>query len=189
MSFILVLVSAKFLYNLSESLYILYVKGLKDNDINYQGEFILRISDKTNIGYNSQVLKQEELQRGNTIRILFTGSVLESYPGQIDEVLVITKYDSDKLILLDANHLSSGFVYEFSNEDKEEMLKLINELNFENTITDKAPTYNFRLNGDEFAIKMFGEIHIEKNNNQEANLSNEQKKELNNILIKYVQQQ
>lgn len=167
----------------------IYIQGFKDNDINYKGKFVLGISDKTNIGYNSQEIKQEELQRGDTIKILFTGSILESYPGQIDEVLVITKYDSDKLVLLDANHLSSGFVYEFSNEDKEEMIRLIDTLNFENTITDKTPTYNFKLNDNEFAIKMFGEIHIEKNNNQEANLSDDQKKELNDILMKYVQNQ
>ena len=167
----------------------IYVKGFKDNDINYKGEFILKISDKTNIGYNRQVLKQEELKRGDTIKILFTSSVLESYPGQIEEVLVITKFDTDKLILLDANHLSSGFVYEFSNEDKEKMSELLNKVDFENTTTNTDHTYTFKLNGDDFAIKMFGEIHIEKNKNQEANLSDEQKKELNNLLMKYVQHQ
>ena len=145
----------------------LHVTGFKDNDINYQGEFILKISDKTNIGYYSQVLKQEELKRGDTIKILFTGSVLESYPGKIDEVLVITKYDSDKLILLDAPHKSSGFVYEISKEDKEELSNIIKSSTFTNETCDGIAEYVFTLDNIEYGIEIFdNEIHITRNNEE-----------------------
>ena len=52
----------------------------------------------------------------------------------------IEKLDKNKITEMEVVARSSGFVYEFSNKDQEEMLKLINELNFDNTTTDKAPT-------------------------------------------------
>lgn len=166
-----------------------YVKGFSDNTINYRGNFILKIDEDTVLKDSNTNIKLSELKRGEAIVITFTGAVEESDPAIIRKVISINKFYRDKLILMDANHLSSGFVYEFSDEDKEKMSELINKLNFENITTNEAPTYTFKLNGDEFAIKMFGEIHIEKNSNQEAKLSEENKKELNSLLAKYVQHQ
>ena len=171
----------------------LYVLGFKDNDINYKGEFILRISDKTNIGYNSQVLKQENLNRGDTIRILFTGSVKETYPGQIDEVLVITKYyDSDKLILLDASYKSSGFVYEISKEDKEEISNIIKESTFSNETCDGIAEYVFELDNIKYGIEIFDNgIHITRNNektklSEETKLNEENRQKMLSILNNYL---
>ena len=164
----------------------LYVSGFKDNDINYTGEFILRISDKTNIGYNSQVLKQEDLNRGDTIKILFTGSVLESYPGQINEVLVITKYDSDELVLLDAPHKSSGFVYGISKEDKEEISSIIKSSIFTNETCDGIADYVFKLDNIKYGIEIFtNEIHITRNN-EETKLTEEYRLKLLSILNNYL---
>lgn len=162
----------------------IYVRGFKDNDINYKGEFILKISDKTNMEYNGQVLKQEELKRGDTIKILYTGSVLESYPGQIDEVLVITKYDSDKLILLDAPHKSSGFVYEISKEDKEEIYNIIKSSTFTNDTCDGIAEYIFTLDNIEYGIEIFdNEIHITRNN-EETKLNEEYRQKMLLIINK-----
>ena len=166
-----------------------YVKGFSDNTINYRGNFVLKIDENTVLKDNNENIKLSELKRGETIVITYTGAVEESDPAGIRKVISISKFYRDKLILMDANHLSSDFVYEFSDEDKEKMSELINKLNFENTTTNQAPTYTFKLNGDEYSIKMFGEILIEKNNNQEAKLSEENKKELNSLLMKYVQHQ
>ena len=164
----------------------LYVSGFKDNDINYKGEFILKISDKTNMTYNSQVLKQEDLSRGDTIRILFTGSVLESYPAQIDEVIVITKFDSDKLILLDAPHKSSGFVYEISEEDKEEISNIIKRSTFNNETCDGIAEYVFKLDNIEYGIEIFdNEIHITRNN-EETKLNEEYRQKMLSILNNYL---
>ncbi len=164
----------------------IYIQGFKDNDINYKGEFILRISDKTNIGYHSQVLKQEDLNRGDTIKILFSGSVLESYPGQINEVLVITKYDTDKLILLDAPHKSSGFVYEISKEDKEEISSIISKSSFSSETCDGIEDYVFKLDGIEYGIEIFAnEIHITRNN-EETKLSEENRQKILSILNSYL---
>ena len=147
-----------------------------------RNDTILKISDKTNIGYYSQVLKQEELKRGDTIKILFTGSVLESYPGKIDEVLVITKYDSDKLILLDAPHKSSGFVYEISKEDKEELSNIIKSSTFTNETCDGIAEYVFTLDNIEYGIEIFdNEIHITRNN-EETKLKEEYRQKMLSIL-------
>jgi len=164
----------------------IYVQGFKDNDINYKGEFVLRISDKTNIGYNSQVLKQEDLKRGDTIKILFSGSVLETYPGQIDEVISIIKYDSDKLVLLDAPHKSSGFVYSISKEDKEEVSNIIKKSTFTNETCDGIPEYVFKMDNIEYGIEIFtNEIHITRNN-EETKLTEEYSQKLLSILNNYL---
>ena len=167
----------------------LYVKGFSDNTINYTGNFVLKIDENTVLKDNNENIQLSKLKRGEAIVITYTGAIEESDPVRIRKVISISRFYRDKLILMDANHLSSGFIYEFSDEDKEKMSELINRLNFENTTSNQAPTYTFKLNSDEYSIKMFGEIHIEKNNNQEAKLSEEDKKELNALLIKYVQQQ
>ena len=164
----------------------LYVSGFKDNTVNYTGKFEIKISDKTNITYLSKSLKQEDLKIGDTIKILFQGAVLETYPAQIDEVISITKYDSDKLVLLDAPYKSSGFVYDISKEDKEEISNIIKKSTFTNETCDGIAEYVFNLDNTEYGIEIFNsKVHITKKNTETV-LNEEDSQKilsiLNNIL-------
>lgn len=59
----------------------IHIQGIPENDINHRGEFILNISPKTKI--------KGTLQQHTLIKVTYSGSVLESYPAQINDVMKI----------------------------------------------------------------------------------------------------
>lgn len=72
------------------------VSGLDINDINYRSEFYFSIKETTDIIWQNVKIDKSELEVGDTVSITFTGGVLESYPGQIQNVVEINLLDDEK---------------------------------------------------------------------------------------------
>lgn len=62
------------------------VKGLDVNDLNHLGEYEISISEETQIYWNYQPIKKDNLGIGDTIAITYNGIIKETYPAQIDEI-------------------------------------------------------------------------------------------------------
>lgn len=67
----------------------LSVKGLDINDINFRGDFKFVITEATEI-------ETDDLEVGDNISIIFTGSIQETYPAKINDVLKIKLLDDEK---------------------------------------------------------------------------------------------
>lgn len=67
----------------------LHIQGIPENDINHRGEFILHITPKTNIIDNNSPISISDIPINSTIQAFYTGSILESYPAQINDVTEI----------------------------------------------------------------------------------------------------
>lgn len=63
-----------------------HIQGIPENDINHRGEFILNISTKTKLMDN---ISLSNLQKNTLIKLTYSGSILESYPAQINDVTKI----------------------------------------------------------------------------------------------------
>lgn len=74
----------------------LTVKGMEINDINFRGEFCFSVVEKTKIVWRGTSISIEELNVGDNISITFIGGVLETEPGQIEQVEVIQLLDDEK---------------------------------------------------------------------------------------------
>lgn len=72
------------------------VTGLPVNDINSRGQFVLKIDSDTILEWRLTELSADELVKGDTIAVTYTGDVLESYPAQILKVLKIQLLDDEK---------------------------------------------------------------------------------------------
>ena len=73
----------------------LLVSGLDINDINFRGRFYLSVDQQTPVLWRYTDISLEDLSPGAVVSVAFTGSVLESEPAQIREVLSITLLDDD----------------------------------------------------------------------------------------------
>ena len=63
------------------------VQGMEENGItHYRGEFRLSVSEETRITKNGETVDVSALTLGSTVRVFFTGEVLETYPMQIAHV-------------------------------------------------------------------------------------------------------
>lgn len=69
------------------------VSGLKENDINYRGEFSFQVTADTKIEWHHTDLALTELMPGQKVSITFSGGVQESYPAQIQDVSRISLLD------------------------------------------------------------------------------------------------
>lgn len=71
------------------------VEGIKTNDINYRGKFDLFISDETQLKWHSTDISFSDFDAGDYVNVTFTGSVAESYPAQISDVIRIELLDDE----------------------------------------------------------------------------------------------
>ncbi len=62
------------------------VSGLKENDVNYRGEFSFQVTADTKIEWHHTDIALTELMPGQHVSITFSGGVQESYPAQIQDV-------------------------------------------------------------------------------------------------------
>lgn len=69
------------------------VEGMKINDINFRGEFMLDITESSRIEWRGTELEISELEVGDNISILFKGLILDSSPALIRDVLRIQLLD------------------------------------------------------------------------------------------------
>lgn len=69
------------------------VEGMKINDINFRGKFILEITESSMIVWRGTELEISELEVGDNISILFKGLILDSSPALIRDVLRIQLLD------------------------------------------------------------------------------------------------
>ncbi len=74
----------------------LTVKGMEINDINFRGEFCFSVVEETKIIWRGTSISIEELNVGDNLSITFIGDVLETEPGQIEQVEVIQLLDDEK---------------------------------------------------------------------------------------------
>lgn len=74
----------------------LTVKGLEINDINFRGDFEFIITEATEIEWRNTIIEKEELEIGDNISIIFTGSIQETDPAKIEDVLKIQLLDDKK---------------------------------------------------------------------------------------------
>ena len=74
----------------------LLVDGLDVNDINYRGEFSLKVKEHTKIEWRNIAINIEELDKGDNISITFKGEIQETYPAQITDVVKIQLLDDEK---------------------------------------------------------------------------------------------
>lgn len=70
--------------------YSILVEGLDTNDTNYKGEFWCSIKDTTKlVDVNNNKIEISDLKEDQIVSISYTGVVLESYPGQIPDVMKV----------------------------------------------------------------------------------------------------
>ena len=74
----------------------LLVDGLDVNDINYRGEFSFKISENTKLEWRSTQINISDLEEGDNISITFEGSIQETYPAKINDVVRIQLLDDEK---------------------------------------------------------------------------------------------
>lgn len=68
----------------------LHIQGIPENDISHRGAFILHITSKTKIIGDNSSISISDIPIHSTIQISYTGSILESYPAQINNVTEIS---------------------------------------------------------------------------------------------------
>lgn len=74
----------------------LLVDGLEVNDINYRGEFSFKISEGTEIEWRNTIITLDDLDEGDRISITFEGSIQETYPAKINDVVRIQLLEDEK---------------------------------------------------------------------------------------------
>ena len=72
------------------------VDGMEVNDINFRSRFCFSIAEGTKITWRYMDISVEDLDVGDNIAITFTGEILETEPGQIQQVEVIQLLEDEK---------------------------------------------------------------------------------------------
>ena len=72
------------------------VTGMEVNDINFRGRFRFSIAEGTKITWRYTDISADDLDVGDNIAITFTGEILETDPGQIQQVEVIQLLGDEK---------------------------------------------------------------------------------------------
>ena len=72
-----------------------HVEGLEINDINFRSEFTFQVKDETRLYWRGIVPQLTDFQEGDNIAITFSGTVLETFPGQLKDVYLIKALDDD----------------------------------------------------------------------------------------------
>lgn len=73
----------------------LTVTGLDVNDINFRGEFSFSIAEETKVTWRYTDISIADLDAGDHISITFTGAILATSPGQIQQVEVVQLLDDE----------------------------------------------------------------------------------------------
>lgn len=66
-----------------------HVKGLEVNDINGRGEFTFSAKENTTLVWRGTELSLSDFQAGDRIAFYYRGMILESYPAQVQNVVMI----------------------------------------------------------------------------------------------------
>ena len=72
------------------------VSGLSVNDVNRRGEFTFTADEDTKLLWHGTEITIEDLEKGDTVAITYSGEVLEIYPAVLTEVLRIELLDDEK---------------------------------------------------------------------------------------------
>jgi len=72
------------------------VKGLAVNQINYRGDYIFRVDEKTLLIWRGTEMDSGEFRPGQRIAVTFAGVVFESYPQWITEIVKVELLDDEK---------------------------------------------------------------------------------------------
>ena len=176
------------------------VKGLDINDINYRGNFTLRIGNNIDITWRGEKVEVSDLNIGNNISITFVDEIIKSIsPTPLEKVIKIQILDdkikaeitTNKLIATDIQTTEVNNKYNLSQEEIYVFLNIIDNLTFSKETCDGMATYYIKYESDgknspiTYGIETFGdEYHITSNGNGEAVLSNEQKEQLDKIINK-----
>lgn len=74
---------------------IMFVTGMEFNDVNHRGSYVFEIKEDTRIIWNHTQLALDQLQLGNVISVTYSGAVLETAPGEIEDVTKIQLLDDE----------------------------------------------------------------------------------------------
>lgn len=72
------------------------VEGLETNDVNTRGSFTFSVEDDTKLEWHNTPIKFSEFDVGDCVAITHTGSIMESYPAQIEKVTKLQLLDDEK---------------------------------------------------------------------------------------------
>lgn len=75
---------------------IITVTGMDVNDVNFRGRFCFSIVEGTKITWRYTDISADDLDVGDNIAITFTGGILETDPGQIQQVEVVQLLEDEK---------------------------------------------------------------------------------------------
>lgn len=73
-----------------------HVKGLDVNDINGRGEFTFSAKENTRLIWRGTEILLSDFQSGDNIAFFWNGVVLESYPAQVQNVVMIKLLDDER---------------------------------------------------------------------------------------------
>ncbi len=66
-----------------------HVNGLDCNDVNGQGEYTFSVQEDTPLLWHFTPAELEDFKVGDRIEVMYTGPVMQSYPGQLTQILRI----------------------------------------------------------------------------------------------------
>lgn len=73
-----------------------HVKGLEVNDINGRGEFTFSAKENTALVWRGTEIPLSDFQSGDRIAFYWRGMILESYPAQVQNVVMIKLLDDER---------------------------------------------------------------------------------------------
>lgn len=73
-----------------------HVKGLDVNDINGRGEFTFSVKENTRLVWRGTELSLSDFQAGDRIAFYWRRLILESYPAQVQNVVMIKLLDDER---------------------------------------------------------------------------------------------
>lgn len=72
------------------------VEGESYNGINYRGKFNFKLTGKEVIEWQNTTIQSSDIKVGNRIAIYFTGTILETSPVKITEVIKLELLDEER---------------------------------------------------------------------------------------------
>lgn len=73
-----------------------HVKGLDVNDINGRGEFTFSAKENTTLVWRGTEIPLSDFQSGDRIAFYWRGMILESFPAQVENVVMIKLLDDER---------------------------------------------------------------------------------------------
>ena len=72
-----------------------FVKGLDVNCINHRGEYVFNITDTVDLIWHYTPITIEQLHEGDIISITYSGGILETSPGEFENVIKVEVLDDE----------------------------------------------------------------------------------------------